>query len=419
MVTDGKITAPVGLASTANFFGVASDVGTVCTASMINKWSKFKPIKLDAAGYATRTARDIAFYNAWYGLGTASKKAASYSEIFSNTAQKYTRQTPSLNQWFRLDDFEGYNHASPVPCIVQNAGNDWVVYTDSFGTGSSSGTKEVTIASLLDSACPNLTALDFGPSSINSSGVVTYTGKLYLGALITPPDWTPGSTGSKKPFMFISGVPITTSGATGAGQMPLYYQSGCWSAQGQGTYKIQYFLCTETYSRTNSLMDTTVTTKGTAPTSTDPYIYPDEVALSGIEYYYIPTDFIADSYESLSVKAAAEAKVPMCGIISVSATTVGLFVTWYLDHTVSSTVTTTISAAAGLGSEVIKTFTQQPKQSGGGFSSSWTWSELGMTVSTGDRVDVSVVTQTEMGGESELGQGYSGKVTVDGPTISV
>ena len=134
MVTDGKITAPVGLASTANFFGVASDVMTVCQASAINKWAKYKPIALSSMGKTdtpaslTEAQRKAADYGLTYKYAHAASKSELPDKIDEvcgdNGSWTYTKPV-SGTDYARLDDFAnpndwtgkaGYYHNSQAPC---------------------------------------------------------------------------------------------------------------------------------------------------------------------------------------------------------------------------------------------------------------------------------------------------------------
>lgn len=125
MVTDGKITAPVGLASTANFFGVASDVMTVCQASVINKWAKYKPIALASMGKTDTqaTLTEAQRKSAEYGLTVKSANSMSTSGLpdaikkVTGEAGLWTYLSPVTGtDYARLDDFTGYEHASVPPC---------------------------------------------------------------------------------------------------------------------------------------------------------------------------------------------------------------------------------------------------------------------------------------------------------------
>ena len=134
MVTDGKITAPVGLASTANFFGVASDVMTVCQASAINKWAKYKPIALTSMGKTdtpaslTEAQRKAADYGLVVTTATSSGKTglptAFKAVTGSNAAWAYKARTAGTD-YARLDDFVGYDNATSPICETSTLGDNY------------------------------------------------------------------------------------------------------------------------------------------------------------------------------------------------------------------------------------------------------------------------------------------------------
>lgn len=92
----------------ANTIGVGSnDVGTLCTSSKINKWSRYKPINY-AAPAIDDTIRNTntGFYRSDVLEGGYTVKKNEY--VVPNTA-------------YRLGDFRGYNHnAQEYSCAMQN-----------------------------------------------------------------------------------------------------------------------------------------------------------------------------------------------------------------------------------------------------------------------------------------------------------
>ncbi len=99
------ITAPVGLKSVAEFFGVASDVAAVCTASMINKWAKYKPTGIDPTNPATPSSTADTVDGYWWGVHLESR---SPTQIHSHS---FDYDKPSTG-FKRLAEFAGYMHAA-------------------------------------------------------------------------------------------------------------------------------------------------------------------------------------------------------------------------------------------------------------------------------------------------------------------
>ena len=97
--------------------GVASrDVGTLCSSSLINKWSKYKPVV-----YPVISTTGIANWWKSYG-GDCGLTIPTYSDIDllaeaveSGVSWVYNRPTGGASQPFRLGDFRGYEHAATSP----------------------------------------------------------------------------------------------------------------------------------------------------------------------------------------------------------------------------------------------------------------------------------------------------------------
>lgn len=102
--------------------GVASrDVGTLCSASLINKWSKNKPVI-----YPTIATTGIA--NWWKANdGYCGFAIPQYVDIDSllgdNTTWVYNKPYGTINSPYRLGDFRGYEHTSVIPfdVLIPNA----------------------------------------------------------------------------------------------------------------------------------------------------------------------------------------------------------------------------------------------------------------------------------------------------------
>ena len=100
--SNGVITAPVSLVDVSKAIGVNSlDIGTLCGSEYINMWAKNKPIRKSSPVALTDDDR-----HTWmYGLR---KNADGHFEYQRPRGEYY-------NEWFRLTDFNGYNHNAECP----------------------------------------------------------------------------------------------------------------------------------------------------------------------------------------------------------------------------------------------------------------------------------------------------------------
>lgn len=89
------------------------DVGTLCTHSAINKWSKWKPIRLNKVTGITES--DLA--TADYGLiPTAS--STNYANVVSSKWAYNQPRGGDYNEPYRLGDFRNYDHGAPAICGI-------------------------------------------------------------------------------------------------------------------------------------------------------------------------------------------------------------------------------------------------------------------------------------------------------------
>ena len=90
------------------------DVGTLCTHTAINKWSKWKPIRYNTVSGITSTILS----NVNFGLVPAST-STNYAAI---AGVKWAYNKPrggDYNEPYRLGDFRNYNHSALPICTVQ------------------------------------------------------------------------------------------------------------------------------------------------------------------------------------------------------------------------------------------------------------------------------------------------------------
>lgn len=131
------LSTPINTTKVANTIQSSSrNVGVLCTASTINKWSKHKPIRYPKVdGLLEKewrgTTADI-FQNIIYGLKVGTG-GTNWKDLH-NTDYKYVgRPTGGANAPYRLGDFRGYDHDAR-PSLYGFPGNDEFYYWDVEGS---------------------------------------------------------------------------------------------------------------------------------------------------------------------------------------------------------------------------------------------------------------------------------------------
>lgn len=119
LANSGITTSAVGNAIGTN----SRDVGTLCTSSLINIWSVWKPI-----GHTATTLNYNLLEQANFGIDIKSATtAASLLTIVTNNGNLgYTYNKPTSNSGFRLGDFRNYDHSANLPVDSQFKDNDEV-----------------------------------------------------------------------------------------------------------------------------------------------------------------------------------------------------------------------------------------------------------------------------------------------------
>lgn len=131
-VSGGKVTAPVGLAPVANLLGVAADAASVCTASMLNKWSYAKPAGVTTYNQKASTTfadtpgakpDNLPFGGIWVKEAHASGIPATKgqwpeyaSAVKAAVGCGWDYAKPVVGKdWMRLSDFVGYDQNALPP----------------------------------------------------------------------------------------------------------------------------------------------------------------------------------------------------------------------------------------------------------------------------------------------------------------
>lgn len=108
---NGIITAPISVKGDIGYVlgSNSGDVKTLCLLPNINPWSAKKPVEHNSPAYTT----DQKFTELLYGLDNQKRTLGQLSAFPSSFYWKYNK--PST--WFRVMDFNGYNHGATAPDI--------------------------------------------------------------------------------------------------------------------------------------------------------------------------------------------------------------------------------------------------------------------------------------------------------------
>ena len=131
------LSTPINTTKVANTIQSSSrNVGVLCTASTINKWSKHKPIRYPKVdGLLEKewrgTTADI-LQNIIYGLKVGTG-GMNWKDLHNTNYEYVGRPTGGANAPYRLGDFRGYDHDAR-PSLYGFPGNDEFYYWDADGS---------------------------------------------------------------------------------------------------------------------------------------------------------------------------------------------------------------------------------------------------------------------------------------------
>lgn len=95
------------------------DLGSLCTASTIAKWAKFKPIRLNTPAELTEAQRKSV------NCGMSAPSSVAYNNPDDVTSLVWTYERPrgiGYQEWYRILDFDGYAHrANYPPTVAKNS----------------------------------------------------------------------------------------------------------------------------------------------------------------------------------------------------------------------------------------------------------------------------------------------------------
>lgn len=219
--SNGRITAPVNTDDVSAVLAVNShDVKTLCMASSINKWAKYKPEVIDTPASITLVQRKLNNFGLSPSAVYASKSAfinAVNAGTF-NGGWGYTAVAGVA--WGRLDDFVGYYNGATPPFGTLMAGR--YVLT----TNQSSSLVIPCLEPVDDEGCININEFE-KPGADYSKwyfGILLYSSARQFMATATQPigtsqDWqvnfgwiSTSYAGTYKGIPFISSKPFSISG---------------------------------------------------------------------------------------------------------------------------------------------------------------------------------------------------------------
>lgn len=131
------LSTPINTTKVANTIQSSSrNVGVLCTASTINKWSKHKPIRYPKVDGLLEnewrgTTADI-LQNIIYGLKVGTG-GMNWKDLHNTNYDYVGRPTGGANAPYRLGDFRGYDHDAR-PSLYGFPGNDEYYYWDAEGS---------------------------------------------------------------------------------------------------------------------------------------------------------------------------------------------------------------------------------------------------------------------------------------------
>lgn len=161
------LTSPITISKLKTTFGTSyNKIGQICAYANINMWSKYKPFRSSSLSFASISSRDSALASANQALAMGSTYASpaaclAAAKSLGAGGSSWTYLRPrglSYSEWYRLLDFDGYNHSAVAPM--------------QFGFAYDSYVSNENLA-VIENAVFDLRKVDFGElSSYNHLGLV-------------------------------------------------------------------------------------------------------------------------------------------------------------------------------------------------------------------------------------------------------
>lgn len=114
-VTSNKIISDTSISITdiKSALGVSSnDVGTLCKASAVNKWSFYKPVVYNGVATGNMTDHTSVLYgvNDGFTISTYVKPSEIFKAVVAGTSWVYNKPTGGSSSPYRMGDFRSYSH---------------------------------------------------------------------------------------------------------------------------------------------------------------------------------------------------------------------------------------------------------------------------------------------------------------------
>lgn len=406
-VSGGKVTAPVGLAPVANLLGTAADAASICTASVLNKWSKAKPAGVTTYNRKASTTfadsysakPDLPFGGIWVKEAQASGIPATegqwpeYAAAVKEAVEcgwDYAKPVVGTD-WMRLTDFVGYDQNATPPIqpigVIQNKKLNWDCTTQK-SLDYQMATASNTWVGLSDFAAiePNRTlymALALGDTASSTEDI--------------DETW---STITNIDKLVFATAPLTEGGVI------KLVPGDAWKSL-RGTSRRAYLVAV-------ALNASQISALGTKLTSGTP-VTPWEIDTgSSVVIYPLPFDDRASAWFVLKFEAGSTAPVATVTIGGATSTAVTVSYTLASTPSADTVVSITVSPASG-GQSVTKTVTQKAGTTATR-AQSFNFADMGLMVTPGQKVKLTASVTTRFSTEPEsaavAGTGDTKEVTI-------
>lgn len=392
-VSGGKVTAPVGLASVANLLGVAADVASVCTASMLNKWSWAKPAGVTTYNQKASTtfsdspsakADNLPFGGIWIKEAHASGIPATEGQWPEYAAAvkaavscgwDYAKPVAGKD-WMRLSDFVGYdqNALPPIQPIgaIQNKKLTWdcttqksLAYLTSSGGNTWVGLSDF---AAIESSRTLYMALALGDTASSTEDI----------------DSTYGTITSIDKLVFAT-APLTEVGVI------KLVPGDAWKSL-RGTSRRAYLVAV-------ALNDRQIAALGTKLTSGTP-VTPWEIDTgSSVVIYPLPFDDRSSAWFILKFEAGSTA--PVAAVTIGSATETAVTVSYTLASTPSADIVVSITVSPESGGQSVTKNVTHKAGTTATRAQSFAFADMGLLVASGQKVRLTAGVTTRFSTEPE------------------
>lgn len=407
-VSGGKVTAPVGLAPVANLLGVAADAASVCTASMLNKWSYAKPVGVTTYNRKASTTfadshsakpDNLPFGGIWVKEAQASGIPATEGQWPEYAAAvraavecgwDYAKPVVGVD-WMRTGDFIGYDQNAIPPIqpigVIQNKKLNWDCTTqkslDYQVAGASNTWVGISDFAAIESGRTLYMALALGDTASSTEDI----------------DDTWDTITNIDKLVFAT-APLTEGGVI------KLVPGDAWKSL-RGTSRRAYLVAI-------ALNSSQIAALGTKLTSGTP-VTPWEIDTgSSVVIYPLPFDDRSSAWFILKFEAGSTAPVATVTIGSATSTAVNVTYTLASTPTADTVVSITVTPASG-GRSITKNITQKAGTTTTR-AQSFAFADMGLLVTPGQKMKFTATVTTRFSTEPEsavvAGTGDTKEVTI-------